>query len=351
MGYIKNIAVIRGIKSGFSADGGALSGIIKIEKYGAKIKIDISYINFAPLTEGKYVCAVSDGERVQILDEVLFEGESNLNLLNGFSALVCYVKSGVYPIASACCGNFRGVPLQLKGEVEKEENLKAEWLAKEEKLKNSSGGAVKKEAQTVKNSTEKELPPDKNSTEKEGAFGAQNPVYEDEAIAEVNYYEYETYEDGGALRADKTQEKAGDKVRGNEEAFGAFTEKSGGVAGKKRSSPLSQGGMFYERMKDEIDKILTDYPAEKCLEEMIDDSKWVRITYGAGGFYVFGMLFAEGKPKYICYGVPTVQSETPPESMEGLASFIPASKDSENKGYWVMYQDAKTGASIKVTSE
>ena len=61
MGYTKNIAVIRGIKSGFSADGGELSGLVKAEKYGSSLKIEVSLINFAPLTEGKFTVAVSDG--------------------------------------------------------------------------------------------------------------------------------------------------------------------------------------------------------------------------------------------------------------------------------------------------
>lgn len=103
-------------------------------------------------------------------------------------------------------------------------------------------------------------------------------------------------------------------------------------------------------MKDEIDGILSKYPTEKPLEEMIEDSKWVRISYGEGGFYVFGVLYSDGKPRYVCYGVPTAQSENPPKSMEGLASFLPASPENAESGYWVMYQDAETGASIKVNN-
>ena len=60
MAYTKNIAVIRELKSGFSADGGALTGLVKVERYGAKLKAEASLINFAPLTEGRYVIAVSD---------------------------------------------------------------------------------------------------------------------------------------------------------------------------------------------------------------------------------------------------------------------------------------------------
>ena len=39
-GYSKNIAVIKGLKDGFSADGGAVSGLVKAEKYGRSLKVD-----------------------------------------------------------------------------------------------------------------------------------------------------------------------------------------------------------------------------------------------------------------------------------------------------------------------
>ena len=75
-GYTKNIAVIRGLKSGFSVDGGPLSGLVKAEKYGSNLRVEVSLINFAPLNQGKYVCAVSDGKGVCVLDGLSFDGIS-----------------------------------------------------------------------------------------------------------------------------------------------------------------------------------------------------------------------------------------------------------------------------------
>ena len=338
MSYTKNIAVIKGIKDGFSVDGGALSGLVKAEKYGANLRVEVSLINFAPLTEGKYVCAISDGKTTLVVEDGVFEGESAVNTENGFAALICYVKGQVFPIASAVCGNNHDVTLNLKAEVEREENLKAVQIAQDERF-------ARRESRQQKE-------------EKAAAI-----IYEDEAIAEENYYEYaETYKDGGALRADKKEEKSGPALRDDEAAFSAVKEGKNGVENAKSATyiggngnfdkidPLSHGGIFYERMRDEIDKILSKYPAEKGLEDMIEDSKWVRISYGEGGFYVFGVLYSGGKPKYICYGVPTKQSATPPQSMEGLASFLPATPEDDKNGYWVMYQDAETGASIKVNA-
>lgn len=336
MGYTKNIAVIRELKEGFSADGGELSGLVKAEKYGTKLRVEVSLINFAPLTEGAYVLAMSDGTHTQIVENGEFDGESEIETANGFAALICYVKGQVFPVASAVCGNYHDVVLGLKEVIEREENVKT---AQTEPAPAPDNGRKKTTEEKEENA----------------------PVYEDEAIAEVNYYEYaEAFKDGGALRADKAEEKAGDEVCGDEAAFSAVKEEESGVENAetaaypggngefKKLNPIVEGGLFYERMADEIDNILSKYPQEKPLEDMIEDSKWVRISYGEGGFYVFGVLYSGGNPKYICYGVPTENSKTPPESMEGLASFLPAAPDIADKGYWVMYQDAETGASIRV---
>ena len=83
MSYTKNIAVIRGLKSGFSADGGQLSGLVKAEKYGSSLKVEVSLINFAPLTEGRYVVAVSDGKHTCVLDGLTFEGRSEVDTGSG----------------------------------------------------------------------------------------------------------------------------------------------------------------------------------------------------------------------------------------------------------------------------
>lgn len=308
-GYTKNIAVIKGLKEGFSTDGGPLTGLVKAERYGASLKIEVTYINFAALSEGRYVCAVSDGENVQLVEGGLFEGASRVDTGEGFAALICYINNGVYPVASAISGNFHGAALSIKAEVERIENIK----------------------------------PAENRGDK--------PVYEDDAIAEVNYFEFaETDESGGAVRENPQKEAHGRKTVQNEAAFGAF-QKDGRTGRGVKESPLARGGVFYERMKGEIEGILSAYPHEDKLERTVENSKWVKITYGDGNFYVFGVIYENAKPQYVCYGVPTEQSERPPESMRGLASFIPLSPDERQKGFWVMYQDASTGASIKIDIE
>ena len=300
-GYTKNIAVIRGLKNGFSVDGGPLSGLVKAEKYGDNLKIEVSLINFAPLTQGKYVCGVSDGKRICIMDGLSFDGASELDTSEGFASLICFVNDEVAPVASAVCGAFHSATIGIREAIEKLENTKrSDAVIKYDDIK-----------------------------------------YDDEALSEVNYYEYgKTDEDGESVREDKEKKEKGNGVRKNEEAESAFKED--GVGG------LFSGGNFYSRMKEEIEKVLSTYPKEVTLEEMVENSRWVKIDYGEGKYYVFGVIFGGGEAQYICYGVPTQSSGEPPQSMQN-SSFIPAYPEG-NAGYWVMYQDAKTGETIKITA-
>ncbi len=292
MGYTKNIAVIRGLKSGFSADGGSLSGLVKAEKYGASLKVEVSLINFAPLTEGRYVAAISDGKKVCILDGLSFDGVSEVDTSAGFAALICFVNGTVSPVASAICGAFQSAAMGIREEIEKLERVK-------------------------------------------------NDGYNDEALAQENYYEYEqTDKDRGAVRENTEKEKDGESVRKN--------EKDNVVREKEPTAGGLAGGDFFGRMKDEIEKVLSSYPSERALEETVEDSRWVRINYGGDNFYVLGVIYGGGKPRYICYGVPSTDSRRPPESLSNLASYIPSSPENAEGGYWVMYQDAATGASVKI---
>lgn len=301
MPYIKNIAIIRELKSGFSADGGKLSGLIKAEKYGSQLKVEATLINFAPLTDGAYVVGISDGVNCCILDGTIFEGSCAVDTSAGFGALICFVKNGVFPVASAVSGNFNSATFLVKQAIEEKERLTPDPLP------------------TIKQDNVKY-------------------EYEDEALAQENYYEYEqTDKDGGTVCENKETQKIGQRTQKNETASRPVEEGQGGLA----------GGCFYELMADEIQKILTSHPKENDLCRIVENSDWVKITYGEGKYYVFGIIYGGGNPQYICYGVPTKDSLRPPESMTSLASFIPSNEE-ETEGYWVMYQDAKTGVSIKI---
>ena len=68
-----------------------------------------------------------------------------------------------------------------------------------------------------------------------------------------------------------------------------------------------------------------------------------------GDFYVFGLLYDDNENiKYVCYGVPAVFEENPPDELSGYPIWLPLDKDNaKGFGYWLTYQDASTGEPVK----
>ena len=109
MHYVKKMCILRQIRQGFSTDGNALSGLIKVEQYGKNLAVEVSIINFAPLTSGEYYCLLSDGKgKTEML---LLRGKSHFNILtdidvsSGFCGIICHIQSDVTPIAYGINGN------------------------------------------------------------------------------------------------------------------------------------------------------------------------------------------------------------------------------------------------------
>lgn len=331
-GYIKKIAVIKQVKGGFSADGGALSGLVKAETYAGFLKVEASLINFAPLTEGRYVLGISDGLQTVLFEGSNYEGECDFNLSCGFAFMVCFCNGTCAPVASAACGQMACALPDLKEEMTRSESAKQK---PQQRAKTQSAASAKtKEPIDVK-------------------VSKRAAAYDDEAIAEENYYEYNAFEDGGTVREDKAQKKDGRAGGKNEEAVGAVKmqkESSDGQYSRdngkdKAENPRLARGNYYGRMRGDIEKIFAAYPKESGLENAMEGSRWAKISYGENKYYVFGVLSVEGVPRYICYGVPSSNPEKPPESLQNCASYMPTA----DGGYWIMYQDADTGVSIKMT--
>ena len=306
--YVKKIAVIKQVKSGFSADGGAVSGLVKCETYAGFLKVEVSLINFAPLTEGRYVLGITDGLKTVTFEGLSYEGEGDLNISLGFAFLVCFCHNTVAPVASAACGQMACALPDLKEEMTRRENIRP-----------PKGGAA----------------------------------YDDEAISEVNYYE-SSYEGGAAVREAQTQKEeriAGGENEKNTCAVESEKESrlSEAAAVESEKEPLAgglAGGDFYSRMEGDIKRIFATYPSEPALENVMEGSRFARISYGDNKFYVFGVLKIEGKPRYICYGVPATNGDAPPPSLKDCASFVPV----ESGGFWMTYQDASTGISVVINN-
>ena len=104
---------------------------------------------------------------------------------------------------------------------------------------------------------------------------------------------------------------------------------------------------FYQEIKNQIDKLFQENRAEEYLQSIIPSSKWVKVNEGEHA-YVLGLIYDENKLKYICYGVPGVYQETPPKNLCGFPVWVALDQDnSQGFGYWLSYQDALTGQSVK----
>ncbi len=348
-GYVKRIALIKTLSAGYSADGGELKGIVRCEAYAGFLKAEASLINFAPVTEGEYRLGITDGQSVVVFGAPAYEGECSFDPSDGFACLICFCRSGsVLPVASAVCGDNQKLLPSVQSAMERgEEQPKA--------------------------------------------------AYDDEAIAESNYYELEADENGGAVRPPEEEQKGsrslqdeesagtfprpkeqsqnfpvreetaaqGDGVKcatssfriggtpedeqgntqaeGEERGGGCSAESNGADDGEAAEPRLADGG-FYERMSGDIKKIFAAYPRLAALEDVIENSRWAKISYGNGAHYAFGVIYDGGNAKYLCYAVPVAADAPCPESLKGRAGYIPV----DGGGYWVMYQDAQTGISLTV---
>lgn len=103
------------------------------------------------------------------------------------------------------------------------------------------------------------------------------------------------------------------------------------------------GTNFYAAVKPQIDEMFICYPEERELEEVVPNSKWVRID-ADGDVYVIGVLYDGEIPSYLCYGIPGEYAVKPPREYEKLCVWLPLSED---RGYWVIYQSAVNGKIVK----
>ena len=113
---------------------------------------------------------------------------------------------------------------------------------------------------------------------------------------------------------------------------------------------LDDNETFFESISDQIENLFNSYPAENSLEELIPNSKWVKIDYeNNGNFYVLGLIYEDITLKYVCYGVPGNYSEIAPNGLDSYSQWLPTDLTNPTQnGYWVMYQDAITGESVLI---
>lgn len=121
----------------------------------------------------------------------------------------------------------------------------------------------------------------------------------------------------------------------------------------KNNKSLDTGEImsFYEQIKTQIDALFAKYPEEENLKNIILNSKWVKVSFNENSdYYVLGLIYDDSfeTVEYISYGMPSMDDKNPPEDLKDFAQWLPIEFLDNAKGFWLVYQDALSGETIKI---
>ena len=61
-----------------------------------------------------------------------------------------------------------------------------------------------------------------------------------------------------------------------------------------------------------------------------------------------GLVYGDDSLQFISYGLPASDSSNPPQDLVEFAQWLPLGQNDSKAGYWLVYQSAKTGESVKI---
>ena len=335
MHYVKKMCVLRQLKQGFSGDGKALSGLVKAEQYGQNVAVEVSIINFAPLSDGEYYCVVADRygetELLPLRGKSFFNLVSKLDVTDGFCAVVCFVRQEIIPIAYGVNGqDYYDIHALIDG-LER------------------SPAPVKKEKREDFVAIGKQEPPKKTEDPTDN-FCEEEVDYNDETLAKEDYYkkayQWEKEDERKCLEetADNEQTQSATEKEG---ADGRFDFEEDENCEDVLHPFKTDGDGYYLSIKEELDALFEKYPKDDTLKGAFDSSEWARLKGEEGASeYLVGVVYKDLTPLYICYAILGTAG-CPPEEIKEESVFIPHTLFDEDAGYFVIFQSAATGECIK----
>lgn len=336
MNYVKKMCILRQVKQGFSGDGKALSGLVKAEQYGKNLAVEVSVINFAPLVSGEYYCMLCDSQnRVETLPlrgKSLFNILTDMEIADGFCAVICFVKNEVVPIAYGVNGNGEYDWKRILSTTLSPLGLGRKGGREETAVSSPSVTKAEDKEQSNESEQSKNTPP--------------TTVYDDENVATENYYREETHEQDvfDQTREDARTQSENQKQR---EKTGVDVSEDENVDGVLHPIKMQSDG-YYRSVKEEIDDLMKKYPRDDTLKDAFACSEWVRVKgEQENPQYLVGVVYDNGVATYICYALVAENKDCPPEEIRDVCTFVPASPFSDDKGFFVIFQSASTGECIK----
>jgi hypothetical protein len=171
-------------------------------------------------------------------------------------------------------------------------------------------------------------------------------AYNDEAVTEENYYQWENENEQQRL------DEAGSDAQGegrieNEEAQKGAEAANDENGTRLRHAFTTHTDGYYQSVKGELNDLFARYPRDNSLQTAFSASEWVRIKgTEESPEELVGIVFEDGMAKYICYALPAATQE-PPEALKEHCFFVPRSPFQQTDGFFVIFQSAATGETIK----
>ncbi|MCL2752047.1 MAG: hypothetical protein FWE62_04750 [Firmicutes bacterium] len=327
---LKKILILNETAAGYGTS--SVRGMVNLEKTDARVKCSLTVFNLSDLHEGEFIFAIASDNIAMQHKPVGSTGKVSYTFLlspdmmidGKLSAVLLHMhKSKITPVLYGA--NFPGriweSPLL--------ERLKKRMGAQEQ-VRNEELGA-RSEGQIANNNNEPNLSSviyHRSSDHNSSPTPHSSLNYNDEAIATENYYG----DFAEAAAADIPEQ--------------GISGQSGAGNGQKPGEKPGPA-IYYQTVRPNIETLFKSNPPETALNDTLKGTRWIRIKYDEKQYYIVGLI--GDAPDYIGYGVPGKYSVNPPVELSSYCQWLPLNEDDpRGAGYWMMYQNARTGESIKL---
>ena len=124
-----------------------------------------------------------------------------------------------------------------------------------------------------------------------------------------------------------------------------FSNNQAQIEKEIKESLNDESGDFFDMISEQIDDLFEKNMRDEELERLIPNSKWVKVRFEENQKeYIVGLIYELGVLKYVCYGVPGEKEKNPLIGLEDYSQWLPVNNQD---GYWVMFQDSRTGENVK----
>ncbi len=316
MAYEKRVLVLKQVRRGFTADGGALSGAVYAERLGDMLTVTPRLVGIAPVKEGRYALVLSiEGEIfvAELKGSAPVKIENVPSIRRGLSVLLVFWKGEAKPIAFASAGIASPDYTPL---LEAFNGRKPAVPMPPNELPVPMPNVPVAPTVPLPGEEEEEPPFREND-------------YDDEAIADANYFDDEKVQADGDAEGYGPHAESGGQTCGDEGVSDGFLRPQGSLT-------------YYNSIRGRLEEAFEKFPKDERLRGVFPHSEWVK-----RGEALIGIVYEGGLPRYLCVAVPA--EGEPPEEMQGTCAFVPVSPFSDEAGFYVVFQSADTGEYVTVS--